>query len=87
MTAASIVAPAALHFTRESANGPISWFLQSHYAELLFFTWALDQHPRHPQLVTGGWLPQGWLQHAGAHDRQPDAVPGLLPALPSTVTD
>ncbi|MFI9451553.1 hypothetical protein [Amycolatopsis sp. NPDC052450] len=87
ITAASIVAPATLHFTGESVDGPISRLLQSDYAELLFVTWALDQHPRHPQLVTGGWLPQGWLQHAAAHDRQPDAAPGLLPALPSAVTD
>lgn len=90
MTGASVVAPATLHFTGESTNGSISWLLQSDYAELLFVTWALSRHPRHPQLVTGGWLPQSWLQHAEAHGRQPDPVPGLMPlpsAETSTMTD
>ncbi|MEU3621066.1 hypothetical protein BS329_11210 [Amycolatopsis coloradensis] len=86
MTAASIVAPATLHFAGDSASGPISWLLQSDYAELLFVIWALNQHPQHPQLVTGGWLPRGWLQHARAHGRQPDIVPALMPALPPADT-
>ncbi|WET78707.1 hypothetical protein P3102_32435 [Amycolatopsis sp. QT-25] len=83
MTAASVVAPATVHFTGDSDNGPVSWLLQSDYAELVFVIWALNQHPQHPQLVTGGWLPQGWLQHARAHGKEPDAVAGLVPALPS----
>lgn len=44
-----------------------SWILRSDWAELVFVTWALAVHPRHPQLLTGGWLPPGWLDWAAGH--------------------
>jgi hypothetical protein len=82
VTGASVVAPATVHFTGNSVDGPISWLLQSDWAELLFVTWALTIHPRHPQLLTGGWLPPGWLEHARFHHRPPDPAPGAgLPAI------
>ncbi|QKV78285.1 hypothetical protein [Amycolatopsis sp. Hca4] len=72
----SVVAPATVHFSGNSEHGPISWMLQSDWAELLFVSWALAVHPRHPQLVTGGWLPPGWVEHARFHQRAPRAAPG-----------
>lgn len=81
MTGAAMVAPGIVHFTGESAKGPVSWLLQSDWAELVFVSWALAQHPRHPQLVTGEWLPPGWLGHARYHRRTPDPAPGIAPTL------
>lgn len=82
ITGASMVAPATVHLTGDGASGPVSWLVQSDWAELLFASWALKIHPRHPQLVSGQWLPPGWLHHARFHQRQPDPAPGALPALP-----
>jgi hypothetical protein len=82
ISGASMVAPATVHFTGASERGPVSWLLQSDWAELLFASWALTIHPRHPQLVTGQWLPPGWLEHASFHQRPADPAPGVLPALP-----
>lgn len=62
ITAASMVGPAAMHMFADSAQGQVSWILQSDWAELAFVTWALARHRRHPQLLTGAWLPPGWLQ-------------------------
>lgn len=82
LTGASVVSPATVHFTGDSANGPVSWLLQSDWAELLFVSWALAIHPRHPQLLTGGWLPQGWLDHARCHHRPPEPAPAAgIPAI------
>jgi hypothetical protein len=59
-----MAAPAAVQISGEGANGPISWLLSSDWAELIFVSWALARHPRHPQLLSGGWLPPGWANHA-----------------------
>ncbi|WP_409185179.1 hypothetical protein F9C11_13350 [Amycolatopsis sp. VS8301801F10] len=80
ITGATMVAPAVAHVTGDSKNGPVSWLIQSEWAELLFVTWANAMHPRHPQLVTGQWLPPGWVEHAQRHQR----VPALPPAGPVT---
>jgi hypothetical protein len=67
VTAASMIEPAAVHLSGNSEHGPVSWLLCSDWAELLFISWALTRHPRHPQLVDGQWLPPGWLDHARTH--------------------
>ena len=61
-TAAQMVGPAAVHVLGSSTRGPVSWILQSDWAELVFVAWAMACHRQHPQLVTGTWLPPGWLQ-------------------------
>src|SRR3954447_12327914 len=67
ITAAQMIAPAAVHIFADSTRGPVSWILQSDWAELFFVAWALTCHPQHPQLVTGTWLPPGWLQRCAAN--------------------
>jgi hypothetical protein len=62
ITATQMVAPAAVHILADSTRGPVSWVLQSDWAELFFVAWALACHPQHPQLITGAWLPPDWLQ-------------------------
>lgn len=76
ITGAAMVAPAVVHVTGNSKNGPVSWLFQSEWAELLFVMWANAVHPRHPQLVTGQWLPPGWVEHAQWHRRVPALPPG-----------
>jgi hypothetical protein len=79
IAAAQMVAPASVQILGNSTNGPVSWVLQSDWAELLFVAWALACHPRHPQIITGTWLPPGWLQRCAEY-----AHPVRLgsPALP-----
>ncbi|MGH7744419.1 MAG: hypothetical protein ACREQ5_06295 [Candidatus Dormibacteria bacterium] len=67
VTSATMAKPGAVQISGNSEYGPISWALCSDWAELLFITWALTRHPRHPQLIDGQWLPPGWLDHAQAH--------------------
>ncbi|WP_156096663.1 hypothetical protein [Amycolatopsis jejuensis] len=76
ITGAAMVAPAVVHVAGNSKGGPVSWLLQSDWAELLFVSWAHAVHPRHPQLVTGQWLPPGWVEHARRHRQVPgNALP------------
>ncbi len=83
VTGANMVAPGAMQFSGESRNGPVSLMLQSDWAELIFITWAMARHPRHPQLVSGGWLPPGWVGHAATHRQSvPARFPGLGPGSP-----
>lgn len=67
ITAAQMVGPAAVHISGSSTRGPVSWILRSDWAELLFVAWAVARHPRHPQLLTGAWLPPGWLARCAEH--------------------
>lgn len=66
--AAQMMGPRSVHFQGESVSGPISWILASDWAELVFIARALSYHPRHPQLLNGGWLPPGWLARCAAHN-------------------
>jgi hypothetical protein len=50
---------------RNGSHGPISWILESHWAELAFVLWAIVRNPQHPQIIDGSWLPQHWAQWAG----------------------
>lgn len=63
-TAMEMVGPGAVHVLGNSDSGPVSWVLRSDWAELVFVTWALAHHRRHPQFLSGGWLPPGWLDWA-----------------------
>ena len=47
-----------------SSQGSITWRLTSEWSELVFVLWALSQHPQHPQLRDGSWLPHGWIEWA-----------------------
>lgn len=80
VTTATMAKPAVVQISGNSVHGPVSWALCSDWAELLFVTWALTRHPRHPQLLNGQWLPPGWLDHAHTHHQQ---VPLTSPSLPS----
>jgi hypothetical protein len=65
ITAATMTGAGAVRISGNSTDGPPgTWLLCSVWAELLFVTWALTRHPRHPQLIDGQWLPTGWLDHA-----------------------
>jgi hypothetical protein len=77
VAAGSMVGPGALHLAGDAVRGPVSWILRSDWAELVFVTWALAVHPEHPQLVTGDWLPPGWLMWAAGHHPTRLATPGI----------
>lgn len=63
-TSMEMVGPGAVHVLGNSTVGPVSWIIRSDWAELLFVTWAMNHHRRHPQFLNGGWLPPGWLRWA-----------------------
>lgn len=87
ITSANMVDRGAVHVTGDSDSGPISWLLHSDWAELVFVSWALVRHPRHPQLIDGSWLPPGWVQHAQTCNQSPDpAAPGVGPLLGPATT-
>ena len=62
----------------------MSWIIQSDWAELLFVAWAVIRHRRHPQLVTGGWLPPGWVERATQYGYMPQQqMTQITRALPA----
>lgn len=64
--AAEIMAPECVAVQGESVHGPASWIVRSVWAELIFVLWSFSVHPRHPQLLSGSWLPPGWRDRAQA---------------------
>jgi hypothetical protein len=62
ITIAELIQSGSVRLTGTNSNGPFKWLLQSDWAELVFVTWALTLHPKHPQL--NSWLPSGWIEHA-----------------------
>jgi hypothetical protein len=84
VSAATVVGPGAVHLQGQGSHGPTSWIVQSDWAELLFVAWAVTRHRHHPQLVTGSWLPPGWVQRATRSGymprRQMDEIARALPA-------
>ena len=76
ITTATMAKPGAVQIRGNSVHGPVAWALCSDWAELLFITWALTRHPRHPQLLNGQWLPPGRVDHAHTHHQ-----PVLLTSL------
>lgn len=71
VVAATMTGPGSVHLQGEGVGGPMSWIVRSAWSELLFVLWALEVHPRHPQLLGGGWLPPGWLERSGAWGQVP----------------
>ena len=64
----SMIEPGVVRWVGRSTAGQVAWLVQSGWAELVFLLWALNRHPRHPQLADGSWLPDGWIQRARLHD-------------------
>jgi hypothetical protein len=71
---AQVVEMSKLWIQGQSSSGPISWTLQSHWAELAFVLWATVRNPRHPQLIDGSWLPQHWLHWAAGQGYPPPQI-------------
>lgn len=69
ITSAELLGPGSLRFTGTNRHGPVTWLLTSDWSELVFVTWALARHPKHPQLLNG-WLPPGWIEHARSWNHQ-----------------
>jgi hypothetical protein len=75
---AQMVEPGKVLLEGQGPAGPIQWVVVSDWAELVFITWAFNYHRRHPQLITGGWLPPGWLARcAEAHRSTRLYTPGF----------
>lgn len=64
--AAQLVAPGRLWFAGNSTDGPISWVVESDWAELMLLLWVRSVGIQHPQTVGVGWLPPGWLERVQA---------------------
>lgn len=60
--ALELISPGTIRFEGRSLNGPISWVLESDWAELAFTLWARSRHPNHPQFVSRAWVPAGWRE-------------------------
>lgn len=78
ITGAQLSGPGVLDLTGNNGQQLVEWRLMSDWAELMFVTWALERHPKHPNIVTG-WLPPGWIDHANAWGQ---AVPTPLTLSP-----
>jgi hypothetical protein len=77
ITSASLTGPGSLRVTVKNGSGS-AWLLESDWSELIFVTWALARHPKHPDLVNG-WLPPGWVDHARAWHRHVPAPVTVRP--------
>lgn len=66
-----ITGPGSIWVQGQSVQGPISWRINSHWAELAFVLWATTCHPHHPQLIDGSWLPPHWITWATHHGYPP----------------
>lgn len=85
--AAQLVAPGNLWFSGQSSQGPISWIVESTWAELILLLWARAVGVQHPQTMDVGWIPPGWVERVqGAGVALPQALTptsplrGILPA-------
>jgi len=72
VSSATVVGRSRVNIQGDSRQDAVSWILQSPWAELIFTLWAVARHPTHPQIVTGGWLPPGWYEHAKANGYWPE---------------
>lgn len=55
-----------VHLTGRSDAGPVSWVLQSDWAELVFVLWCRFTHPNHPQLLANAWIDTAWADRVRA---------------------
>ena len=76
---AELAGPGVLAFSGQSVYGPVSWQVQSEFAELAFLCWALVRHPRHYQLLSRTWIRPGW--NAAIDGRREPLSPALPKAL------
>lgn len=76
---ADMVGPRQMQF---QPHGSEQLILRSDWAEMAFMLWALRRFPTHHQLLTGGWLPEGWLSRAAA--RHPSSL--TTPRLPQLMS-
>jgi hypothetical protein len=72
ISSSSVVGRGRVHIQGYGTAGAMSWILETQWAELIFNLWALTRHRQHPQLVGGGWLPAGWIDHARANGYWPE---------------
>lgn len=61
-----MAAPNVVLMQGQSARGPLTWRLSSHWAELVFVLWANARHRQHPQYLSGAWVPSGWVDWASS---------------------
>lgn len=81
----SIVGPAMLQMRGRSTQGPVSWQIYSHWAELMFNVWARVRNPDHPQLTTSTWISSSWARFAVEQGHAlPVGAERILPASPTT---
>ena len=71
----TMTGPGRFEMSGDSTQGPVRWCFGTPWAELVFALWALNRHPRHPQLLSGSWLPPGFLQWA-EHNGYAAPLPG-----------
>lgn len=70
ITTAQLTAPGSLVFSGDSDNGPITWAMESGWAELAFTLWARTVHPQHPQYAGHQWIPAEWADRVQASGYQ-----------------
>ncbi|MEV0981989.1 hypothetical protein [Streptomyces sp. NPDC049915] len=63
-------------------NRPLLAQLRTPWASLLFVLAALSTFPSHPRLVSGGWLPPGFMIRCAQLGRPCPLPPSLLPPGP-----
>lgn len=61
---AELTGPGQLRIQGQAAHGPVTWILESDWAELVFVFWSIACNPTSPQFVTRTWLPPEWLAKA-----------------------
>ena len=74
LLSADMLAPGMVQFQGDRTD---PFIIASDWAELAFVTWALCRFPGHHRIVTGTWLPDGWLAHA---EQPPHAPPDISAA-------
>ncbi len=77
LTSAQMAGLGTLWMTGSSDRGPITWIIQSGWAELIFTLWARLVHPQHQQYATGAWVPPGWA----------DRIRAMRVAMPTRLSD
>lgn len=75
MTSTRLMAPHQLQFSGNTERGePVSWILDSDWAELCFTLWARAVYPQHPQFLDHAWIPPGFVERARAAGYDPPPI-------------